>query len=144
MKLFIQFVCLSFSLLFASQQVVLDSTKLESKPIYSPHFEGNVRLTTLQNDEELSMGIVEFDKGARTFWHTHPKGQILIITQGRGYTQERGGEQVALKAGDIVRCPPNVAHWHGAEANHTMSHIAIAYKEDGRSVTWLEKVEKEK
>ncbi|SAH29884.1 cupin [Enterobacter hormaechei] len=83
---------------------------------------------------------VTFEPGARTAWHTHPLGQTLIVTQGRGWLQEWGKEAEPLNQGDIAWIPPGVKHWHGASAQTAMTHIAIAEAVDGSPVAWLEKV----
>ncbi|MEZ4321817.1 MAG: carboxymuconolactone decarboxylase family protein [Myxococcota bacterium] len=85
-------------------------------------------------------GMVHFQPGARTAWHTHPRGQTLIVTEGEGWIQQEGKARHTLRTGDVVRIPPNVRHWHGASAESAMSHIAIAESVDGSSVTWMELV----
>lgn len=87
------------------------------------------------------MGSVSFQPGARTNWHKHPGGQILLITEGTAFYQERGGVKRILQKGDVVSCPPNLAHWHGASATSTMTHLAVGPNTDRGAVTWLEKVE---
>lgn len=86
---------------------------------------------------------VTFEPGARTAWHTHPLGQTLIVTQGRGWLQACGEEAQELNAGDIAWIPPGVKHWHGASSETAMTHIAIAESVDGSPVTWMEKVSDE-
>lgn len=66
---------------------------------------------------------VTFEPGARTAWHTHPLGQTLIVTSGRGWVQVWGGPVEEINAGDIVWFPPGEKHWHGATANTAMTHI---------------------
>ncbi|MCB9689069.1 MAG: cupin domain-containing protein [Alphaproteobacteria bacterium] len=85
-------------------------------------------------------GMVHFQPGARTAWHTHPRGQTLIVTEGEGWIQQEGKERHTIRTGDVVRIPPNTRHWHGASAASAMSHIAIAESVDGSSVTWMELV----
>lgn len=81
-------------------------------------------------------GIVTFPPGARTAWHTHPRGQMLIITSGRGWVQERGKERVEVRGGDTVWIEPGVEHWHGATDTSLMSHIALTYFDGDSNVTW--------
>jgi quercetin dioxygenase-like cupin family protein len=88
-------------------------------------------------------GHVTFEPGARSAWHTHPAGQILIVTSGTGWVQEEGGEKRVIKPGDVVWCPPNVKHWHGATATNSMGHIAITNVVNGKNVEWMEKVSDE-
>jgi quercetin dioxygenase-like cupin family protein len=87
-----------------------------------------------------SAGHVTFAPGARSAWHTHPAGQILIVTDGVGWVQEEGGAKREIKPGDVVWCPPGVKHWHGATATIGMRHIAITGTVDGKNVDWMEHV----
>jgi 4-carboxymuconolactone decarboxylase len=88
----------------------------------------------------VSAGIVTFSPGARSAWHTHPLGQVLIITAGKGRVQIEGGPIQVVHAGDVVVIPPNVKHWHGAAPDSSMSHIAIQDNLNGDAVDWLEPV----
>jgi quercetin dioxygenase-like cupin family protein len=88
-------------------------------------------------------GLVTFAPGARSAWHTHPGGQILIVTSGTGWVQEEGGEKRAIKPGDVIWTPPGVKHWHGATTSTSMSHIAISNMRDGKNVEWMEQVSDE-
>lgn len=83
---------------------------------------------------------VTFAAGARTAWHTHPLGQTLIVIEGLGLVQQQGQPAHVIRPGDVVTIPPNVRHWHGAGPARSMTHVAIAEKEDGVSVTWADKV----
>nr|WP_318381680.1 cupin domain-containing protein [uncultured Enterobacter sp.] len=106
-------------------------------------FSGNVRIDApFQAEAPAKVGgaTVTFEPGARTAWHTHPLGQTLLVTQGRGWLQEWGKEAQPLHAGDIAWIPPGVKHWHGAAGDTAMTHIAIAEAVDGSPVAWLEKV----
>ncbi|RZJ48775.1 MAG: cupin domain-containing protein [Flavobacterium sp.] len=108
-------------------------------------FTGNAFLTPLlakDKNNEFAIGSVSFDAGARTNWHTHPKGQVLIVTEGNGFYQEKGKQAQPLKKGDVVNIPENVEHWHGATANNNFTHIAITNFKDDINVVWLEPVSK--
>ena len=83
---------------------------------------------------------VTFEPGARTAWHTHPLGQTLIVTAGRGWAQSWDGEVQEVRAGDVVWFPPNEKHWHGATPTSAMTHIAIQEALDGKVVEWMEHV----
>lgn len=85
-------------------------------------------------------GIVTFEPGARTAWHSHPLGQTLIVTAGVGLVQAWDGPVQEIRPGDIVWIPPGVKHWHGATPTNGMSHIAFSESLDGKSVEWMEKV----
>ena len=107
------------------------------------YFTGRVRVDMLSSANasiNASSAYVTFEPGARSAWHTHPQGQYLIITAGAGLTQEWGKPVQQLRPGDVVWCPPNVKHWHGAAPKTAMTHIAITGVLDGKSVQWLEKV----
>ena len=86
---------------------------------------------------------VTFEARARTAWHTHPLGQTLIVTAGLGLVQQQGQPAQAIRPGDVVTIPANVRHWHGAGPAGSMTHVAIAEKKDGISVTWKDKVSDE-
>jgi quercetin dioxygenase-like cupin family protein len=86
---------------------------------------------------------VTFEPGARTAWHTHPLGQTLIVTAGRGWAQREGGPTEEIRPGDVVWFPPGEKHWHGATPTTAMTHIAIQEKLDGKVVDWMEPVSDE-
>jgi quercetin dioxygenase-like cupin family protein len=107
------------------------------------NFTGNAWNTPLVNNDSMYntvIGNVYFEPGARSNWHSHPSGQILIITDGKGYHQIKGQPKQALKKGDVVQCPPNVEHWHGAAADSGMQQMYILPKTENGIVTWLQKV----
>ncbi|WP_375396032.1 cupin domain-containing protein [uncultured Sphingomonas sp.] len=107
-------------------------------------FTGTVRIDTpfaADQPGRASGAIVTFEPGARTAWHTHPLGQTLIVTSGVGWTRCEGGPKVEIRAGDVVVCPAQHRHWHGATATTAMTHIAIAEMLDGRVVDWMEHVD---
>ena len=83
---------------------------------------------------------VTFEPGARSAWHTHPLGQTLIVTSGRGFVQSWGGPVEEIHAGDVVSCPPGEKHWHGATPDSALTHLAIQEELDGKVVSWMEKV----
>lgn len=85
-------------------------------------------------------GKVTFLPGARSNWHTHPAGQVLIVTEGTGWVQEEGQDKQVMQAGDVVWCPPDVKHWHGATDGTAVTHYAIQQFKDGENVVWMEPV----
>ncbi|AJY48168.1 (R)-mandelonitrile lyase [Martelella endophytica] len=89
---------------------------------------------------DVSAGEVTFLPGARSAWHTHPAGQMLVVTSGTGWVQERGQEKQIMSAGDVVWCPPDVEHWHGATDATSVTHYAIQQAVDGSAVVWGEHV----
>ena len=85
-------------------------------------------------------GLVRFEPGARTHWHTHPLGQTLFVVSGAGRVATWGGEPRVIRAGDVVWIPPGEKHWHGAGPNTVMEHVAMQEALDGKHVTWMEPV----
>ena len=109
-------------------------------------FTGTVRIDPLFDAPDpgrVAGASVTFEPGARTAWHTHPLGQTLIVTAGCGFVQSWGGSIEKIRPGDVIRCPPQEKHWHGATATTAMTHIAIVEHLDGKSVEWMEKVSDE-
>ncbi|KAF1684957.1 TetR family transcriptional regulator [Pseudoxanthomonas broegbernensis] len=90
-----------------------------------------------------SVGMVDFAPGARTAWHTHPVGQLLVVTSGNGWVQEEGRLRREIRVGDVVWIEAGVKHWHGAARTNGMRHLAIAYVQDGKSADWKELVSDE-
>jgi quercetin dioxygenase-like cupin family protein len=110
------------------------------------YFTGSVRIDPLfqANDPSRTSGsYVTFEPGARSAWHSHPLGQILIVTAGTGWVQQEGGEKQEIRPGDVIWTPPGVKHWHGATATNGMTHIAVQESLDGKNVEWMEKVSDE-
>ena len=106
-------------------------------------FTGTVRIDPLyavDAPSTMAGNTVTFEPGARTAWHTHPLGQTLIITAGRGLVQKQDGPIETVLPGDVVRFAPGEKHWHGASAETAMTHIAIQESLDGKAVEWLEQV----
>jgi quercetin dioxygenase-like cupin family protein len=97
-------------------------------------------LVAKDKNNDFALGSVTFEPGARTIWHTHPKGQVLIVTEGEGFYQEKGKPARALKKGDVVNIPENTEHWHGASPNSTFVHIAITNYKGSENVIWLKRV----
>jgi quercetin dioxygenase-like cupin family protein len=106
-------------------------------------FTGRVRVDPVWPADgriNASGGLVTFEPAARSAWHTHPNGQRLVVTSGVGLTQEWGKPVQTIRPGDVVWCPPDVKHWHGAAPTTAMSHLAVTGTADGKNVTWMEKV----
>ncbi len=107
------------------------------------YFTGTVRIDPLfqpMPPSTVSGALVTFEPGARSAWHTHPMGQHLVVLSGLGWTQCEGGPKKEIRAGDVISCPCNKRHWHGATTTTAMSHMAIQESKDGKPVAWLEKV----
>jgi 4-carboxymuconolactone decarboxylase len=107
------------------------------------NFTGAVRVDPLFQPSapaRTSGSLITFEPGARTAWHSHPLGQILIVTAGSGRVQRWGDPVEEIRQGDVVWIPPGQKHWHGAAPKSSMAHIAIVEQLDGKSVEWMEKV----
>jgi quercetin dioxygenase-like cupin family protein len=114
----------------------------KGEKIENDNFTGTVYLHMMVNPDSLNpalVGNVTFEPGARTNWHYHPGGQILLATGGVGYYQEKGQPLMILRKGDIVKCPPDVPHWHGASPDTLFIQVAITNTANGPTV-WLEAV----
>lgn len=118
----------------------------QGEKLSSDWFTGNAflyALLTRDKNNDFALGSVTFQAGARTNWHTHPKGQVLIVTGGEGFYQEKGKPAQVLKKGDVINIPENQEHWHGASAGSTLVHIAITNYKDDKNVMWLNPVTEE-
>jgi len=119
--------------------------KADQKTVEGPeeYFTGKATITgqfQRETPSRVTGAIVHFEPGARTAWHSHPLGQTLIVTEGVGWTQLENGPKYEFQAGDVMWCPPEHKHWHGATPHEAMTHIAIQETKDGKNVTWMEKV----
>ncbi|PEN12681.1 cupin [Longibacter salinarum] len=124
----------------------MEVSELDSRPASvgsSEYFTGTAIIEPLFSPNEAaraSAARVLFAPGARTAWHSHPRGQRLAVTSGHGWVQQRGGERRKIEPGDVVWTPPGVEHWHGATPSQSMSHIAIQEEKNGSVVEWMDPV----
>lgn len=128
----------------------MEETKKQSEPIFAKgekvindNFTGTVYLNYLTETDtihNINIGSVTFEPGARTNWHYHKGGQILLVINGTGLYQEKGKPVEIIKKGEIVKCPPNIEHWHGATSNEAMTHIAIGTNTNIGGAVWLQPV----
>lgn len=132
-----------------SQKVTEDTTNSDGlvfpkgEQINNQNFTGTAWLQQLVLSDSLNaaqVGNVTFEPGARTKWHFHPGGQILLVMDGVGYYQEKGSPKKILRKGDVVKCPPNVPHWHGASPDAAFIQIAITNALKGTTAVWLQAV----
>lgn len=127
-----------------------DETDTSQKTIFpkgergaSANFTGNAYNFGLVGNDSIYntlIGNVYFEKSARSNWHLHPSGQILIVLDGEGYHQLEGQPKQTMRKGDVIKCPPNVKHWHGATENTALTQMYILPKTEKGIVTWLEPV----
>jgi len=109
------------------------------------HHVGNVWLKELSEPDSafnFSISVATFDPGARLDWHTHPGGQILLITEGIGYYQEKGQARITVRKGDVVKCLPGVEHWHGASTERGVTYLATSPAQKGKTI-WGRKLSNE-
>lgn len=114
----------------------------KGEKITNNNFTGTVFLQSLITADESNpnaVGSVTFEPGARSKWHLHPAGQILLVIDGVGYYQEKGQPKKILRKGQSVKCPPNLPHWHGASKDTAFIQLAITSSQKGATV-WLEAV----
>lgn len=103
---------------------------------------GTVWLKELSEPDSVfsySIATATFAPGAKLDWHIHPAGQILLITEGVGYYQERGKPRQTVKKGEVLKCRPGVEHWHGAAPTSTFTYLATTPTQKGKTV-WLKRV----
>ncbi len=127
----------------ARELVVSRAATRAARVAPSEHFTGTVRVLPLfgtTDTTRASGASVSFEAGARTAWHTHPRGQTLIVTAGTGRVRHWGGPVEEIRPGDVVWIPAGVKHWHGASPATAMTHIAIVESLNGRSADWMEEV----
>ncbi|HCM32553.1 MAG TPA: cupin domain-containing protein [Chryseobacterium sp.] len=147
-----QVVTLLLSILIVSSCCSKSTLEIRTHTIFpkgekvtNNNFTGNVWLQMLGRDEQslnTGVGNVTFEPGARTKWHLHPAGQIILVTEGVGYYQEKGQPKKILYKGDVIKCPANVEHWHGASKDSYFVQIAVTDNKNG-SVVWLHPVTEE-
>lgn len=134
---------------FAGQEVAAMSDLQVIHPGQGPksgpahNFTGSVSVASSfkgTGDARLGGATVTFQPGAHTNWHTHPLGQLLIVTDGQGWVQVDGEAAKPIATGDTIFISPGVKHWHGAARDTAMTHVAVSEALDGTSVTWLEQV----
>jgi quercetin dioxygenase-like cupin family protein len=115
----------------------------QGEKLTNGYFTGDAYLKLLlarDKNNDFAIGNVSFKPGARTNWHTHPKGQVLIVIEGEGFYQEKGKPAQKIRKGDVINIPENTEHWHGASANDSMSHLAITNFKGEENVIWLQPV----
>ena len=123
----------------ADTQTITKSGELASLKGDSKIFSGDVKVSMMFKSDswrDFSGALVEFSKNARSAWHTHPAGQTLIVTEGEILTKVPGQKASIAKKGDVISCPPNVRHFHGATDTSRGSHIALTQEKDGKNLAW--------
>ena len=130
----------------AQTLVISRSASRPVRPAPAQNFTGSVQVEMLfeaVDPSHASGGSISFEPGARTAWHSHPRGQVLIITAGTARVQRWGDPIEEVRAGDVVRIPAGQKHWHGAAPHASMTHLAVSEHRDGSTVQWMEQVSDE-
>lgn len=136
----------SILLLLLLFSFVVSLAQFEKSPKGEPvseNFTGNVWMKVfISSDTNFNYHAanVTFGPGARTYWHSHPGGQVLIATEGIGYYQERGKPIQILRTGDVVKCLPDVEHWHGASPQSEFVHMGITNNHPKGRFVWMQPV----
>lgn len=115
----------------------------EEGKVPSTYMTGEVsykKQTSEIHPENTIVKDVSFEPCARTNWHSNASLQLIIVTQGEGYYQERGGKINLLQKGQVLTILPGIEHWYGATPESSYSHITIVTEIDKGSGNWLEKV----
>lgn len=103
---------------------------------------GTIWLNELSKPDSIlnySIAVATYASGAKLDWHIHPAGQTLLITEGTGYYQEKGKPIQIVQKGDVIKCLPGVAHWHGASPGSSFAYIAVTPAQNGKTI-WLQRV----
>ena len=137
-------ITFAVSLLFASQfqGQTAEPTFPKGERSTAKNHTGNIWLSELNvGDSTFDPSIAQavYSAGAKLDWHIHPGGQVLLITEGTGYYQERGRPIQIVHKGDVIKCLPGVEHWHGAAPNSGFAYIAVTPTQKGKTI-WLEPV----
>jgi len=149
MKYHLNYILLFAIVFFAAcnNNQKMEEKKLHNEPVFpkgekvvSENFTGSVWLNYLAETDSIhnvNIGSVTFEAGAKTNWHYHKGGQILLVTEGKGFYQEKDKPIEIIEKGDVMKCPPNIEHWHGATPTEAMTHIAIGTNTNIGGAIWL-------
>ena len=144
MKRTLQIFAFALSLVFIVRAQVQTPDPIFAKGELSPakNHTGNIWLKELSVGDssfDPTIAVATYDAGAKLDWHVHPGGQVLLITEGTGYYQERGKPIQIVHKGDVIKCPSGVEHWHGATPKSSFAYIAVTPTQKGKTI-WLEPV----
>lgn len=149
MKKFLSLLCITLLLtggsMVMARELKQPFEKGEINP-FSKFFTGTTYLGRLVEKDDVfnsSIANVTFEPNARTNWHKHSGGQILLVTAGKGLYKEEGKPVRVLETGDVVQIPPNTKHWHGAYPKKQFAHISIEPNLPDNTTEWLEPVSDE-
>lgn len=139
----ILYVIILFLAAFATQSAAQNTSVFPKGSVSTTdNHTGTVWLTELSEADSLfnySIAFASFAPGAKLDWHIHPAGQVLLITEGSGYYQEKGKAVQVVKKGDVIKCLPGIEHWHGASPGSSFSYIGATPMQKGKTI-WLKRV----
>jgi quercetin dioxygenase-like cupin family protein len=140
----LRIVAVAMGLLFAfhSQAQTAGSPFPKGDLSSAKNHTGNIWLNELSVGDSIfdpGIAMATYDAGAKLDWHMHPGGQVLLITEGAGFYQERGKPVRIVRKGDVIKCAPGVEHWHRGSQNSGFAYIAVTPTQKGKTV-WLEPV----
>jgi len=142
-SIIVSIFCIAIGMISCNKKEQMDNKIFEKgEKITNTNFTGEVWLNNLvqaDSSNQNAVGSVTFEPGARTKWHSHPAGQIILALDGVGYYQEKGSPKIIVNKGDVIKCPADIPHWHGASTDTQFVQVAITGREKGETV-WLEAV----
>lgn len=137
------YVMIILSAAFTTRAVAQDTSIFPKGEISTTdNHTGTIWLNELSMPDSIlnySIAIATYKPGAKLDWHIHPAGQTLVITEGTGYYQEKGKPIQVVHKGDVIKCLPSVAHWHGASPGSSFAYIAVTPAQNGKTI-WLQRV----
>jgi quercetin dioxygenase-like cupin family protein len=138
------YIVLFVTAIFCNHANAQDSTLFPRGQIGAnrDNYTGTIWLSELNHPDSnftFSLAQAVYAQGAKLDWHIHPGGQYLLITEGKGYYQDKGQPARIVQKGDIIKCLPGVEHWHGAAPNSSFSYIAVTPIQKGKTI-WLKRV----
>src|SRR6201994_818827 len=134
-RLYATAIALSLVFVFQSHAQTVEPTFPRGELSSAKNHTGNIWLIELNvGDSTFDPSIAQavYGPGAKLDWQVHPGGQVLLITEGTGYYQERGKPVRIVHKGDVIKCPAGVAHWHGAAPNSSFAYIAVTPTQKGK------------
>lgn len=137
------FIMILFSAAFYSKAVAQEGALFPKGEISATdNHTGSIWLNEVSKPDSIlnySIAVATYAAGAKLDWHIHPAGQILVITEGTGYYQEKGKPKQIVHKGDVIKCAPGVQHWHGASPESGFAYFAVTPAQNGRTI-WLQRV----
>ena len=137
--LFVFWFCIAFSVRVSAQDAAIFP---KGEISATDNHTGTIWLSELSKPDSIlnySVAMATYAPAAKLDWHIHPAGQILLITEGDGYYQEKGKPIQIIHKGDVIKCSPGVAHWHGASPKSKFAYIAFTPAQKGKTI-WLQRV----